>query len=742
MGFDVFLCRMKKKYNIKNLDCANCAAALEKHIQKIEEINSATINFSAGTLVIDAQDAGYEQTFAKVLRIVHEIEPDVIIEEPNAKAQKKFPTKKVITYSLLAVGVAVGGVALWTKLPIWAFWTLLVASALLIGWQTYYKACVLLVKGTINENLLVTISVVGAIALGEHMEGLMVVLLYTIGKILEGAAVERSKHSISALMELQPEYANLIEENGTHKVEPKSVEVGSHILVKLGERVPLDGICVSEGGFVDARHLTGESAPVRINKGDEVKSGSIVLDGIFEIETTKVYADSTVSQIMNLLESASEKKSKTETFIAKFSKWYTLIVVVAAFITFGIAFAVLGDVKTAVYRGLTFLVISCPCAFAISVPLAYFSGIGNASKKGILIKGSNYLDICANLNTIVFDKTGTLTKGHFGIEKIECFNKNYTSEQILKIAASGEQFSIHPIARAIMHAAKGTELFEVKNFKEIAGKGISYEIEGKKYEIVGDDAVLGASVAVFCDNKKIGKIALVDQIKPASYIAISALKKKKIKTIILSGDNTTITTAVASELGVDEFHADLEPKDKFAWLEKLTGLKDKHKRVGFVGDGINDAPSLRLADVGISMGLEGSPATVEASDVVLVDDNPEKLVSLIDLSFNTRKIVIENIAFAFTVKIAFLLLSAFGISGMLWAVFADVGVTLLAVLNSMRALFYHLPKNATAAINASGHEECCECCNHNNSHSHSNCGEHNCNCSDHKECACSEEHHH
>lgn len=683
---------MKNKYKIKNLDCANCALALETQIKKIDGVYNAAINFSASTFILEADDARYEEIFKNVLRIVHDFEPDVIIEEPNAKAVRKISVREIVSYCTLVLGIAIGAVVLFVKdLPLAAYWPLLISAVLLLGWQTYYKALMLLIRGVVNENLLVTISVAGAIGVGEHMESMMVILLYSVGKLLEAKAVERSKRSISALMELQPEYANLMHDEHVHKVSPEEVEVGSTILVKMGERVPLDGVCISDGGFVDMRHITGESAPVKIEKGAEVVSGSIVLDGVFNIKTTKEYKDSTVSQIMSLLESAAEKKSKTETVISKFARFYTLIVVACAVITFGITWAVLKNVDTAIYRGLIFLVVSCPCAFAISVPLSYFSGIGNASKKGILIKGSNYLDVCAKLDTVVFDKTGTLTSGHFAVEKIEPINTDKTEEEILLLAASGEQFSIHPIARAILHATKGKKLFKVTNFKEVAGTGISYSVGKNKYSLSSDPTTNGASVALLENNKQIARIVLVDKIKDTSFIAVPALLKKKLRCVILSGDNTGVTTEVAGALGINEFYANLEPKDKFAWLENLKKTHSKTK-VAFVGDGINDAPSLRLADVGISMGLEGSPATVEASDVVLVDDNPEKLVQLVELSRNTRKIVIENIVFACVVKVAFLALSAAGVTGMLFAVFADVGVTLLAILNSLRTLIYKLPK--------------------------------------------------
>jgi len=699
---------MRKKFRIKNLDCASCAAALENQIRKIDGVVDAAITFATSSFVLETNDDIFNDVFAKVIKLTHEMEPDVIIEEMGTKAKEKFfSPRKIVAYSTLIAGATIGIVACKVEsLPGFAFWPMLIVGALLIGWETYYKALRLLIKGTINENLLVTISAAGAIAIGEHFDGLMVVILYTIGKILESLAVEKSKSSIEALTELQPEYANVINGNITHRVDPSDVKVGDHIIVKMGERVPLDGICLTDGGFIDCRHLTGESAPVKIEKGEEIRSGSIVLDGIFEIKVTKKYSDSTVSQIMNLLENASEKKSKTESFISNFAKWYTLIVVALSFVTFGIVYAILKDSSVAIYRGLTFLVISCPCAFAISVPLSYFSGIGNASKKGILVKGSNYLDVCANLSTVVFDKTGTLTSGHFDIKKIEVIDKTKTENDILVLAASGEQNSIHPIARAIVHGAKGNKLVKVKNFAETVGVGVSYTIGKNNYKITGDSTNTGATVQILENEKVIGKITLIDEIKPESYLAINALNHKKITSIMLSGDGKKVSESVAKELGLSEYHAKMEPKDKFSFLENLILTKKKGQNIAFVGDGINDAPALRLADCGISMGLEGSPATVEASDVVLVDDNPAKLKELIDLSKNTRKIVIENIAFACIIKVLFLVLSSIGISNMFFAVFADVGVTVLCTLNSLRALFYHLPHNK------------CDCHEHKHHHKH------------------------
>ncbi|MDE6583321.1 MAG: cadmium-translocating P-type ATPase, partial [Clostridia bacterium] len=516
-----------------------------------------------------------------------------------------------------------------------------VVSALLLGYKTYYKAIRLLLRGIINENLLVTISVVGATFVSEHMEGLMVIALYSIGKVFESLAVNKSRKSIEKLAKLQPEYAVVLDKDENEiRMSPKDVEVGAVTIVKAGEKVPLDGVVIDGNCSVDMQSLTGESVPVSKKVGDEILSGSIVLDGVLKIKTTSEYAESTTTKIMNLVENASQNKSKTETFISKITRWYTLAIVVLALVVWGIVWAVTKDFNEAIYRGLIFLVVSCPCAFAISVPLAYFSGLGNASKNGVLIKGSNFLDACSHLSTVAFDKTGTLTTGIFEIEQITSFDKSKDEQTILLLCATGEQYSLHPLAKTICGACE-QKLYKATSVKEIAGHGVEFVYKKNKYFVGRKSKNLSSTVVeLFENDNKIGQISLHDTIKHTSKDACMQLKDMGVKTVLLSGDNQEIVAKVADEIGVDESYGKLLPQDKYDWIEKN---KSKKNTIGYVGDGINDAPSLTLSDVGISMGINGSPASIEASDVVLVDDNPEKIISAIKISKYTRKIVIENI---------------------------------------------------------------------------------------------------
>ena len=672
---------MKKVVKIEGLDCPNCARALECEINKLKDVESASIDFVHSKLTYECKDE--EKAYDEIVKLTKHIEPKAKISKEKAK-YKLVDKNFVINIIFLILGIASGLVAILVTLPAWAFWTLFVLSALLLGYQTYLKAIKLLFKGNVNENVLITLSVIGAAVIGEYMESLMVICLYSIGKILEGLAVNKSKRSIEELTNLQPEYANLLVDSKEERVSPEDVELGSTIIVRAGEKVPLDGVILEGSSMLDTQSLTGESLPYSVSKGDEILSGSIVLDGVLTIKTTKTCTESTVSKIMNLIENAENKKSKTETFISKITRWYTLGVFILSVLVWGIVWAVTKDFNTALYRGLIFLVVSCPCAFAISVPLSYFSGIGNASKKGILIKGSNYLDACAKLDIVAFDKTGTLTTGQFNIEKVESFRDNLTEEDIIYLASLGEQNSLHPLAKSIL-ANNKKELVEVDNVKEIAGEGVYFTFYGKTY-FIGRKGKEGknTSVEVYENEVLIGKIYLSDTIKESSRVACEELNSMGIKTVLLSGDNKEIVESVGNSLGIQECKYSLLPQDKYNWIEE----NKKGKTLAYVGDGINDAPSLMLADVGISMGINGSPASIEASDIVLVDDNPNKVTMAVKLSKYTRKIVWENIIFSAGIKFTFLLLGAIGITGMLPAVLADVGVTVLAILNSMRALRY------------------------------------------------------
>lgn len=677
---------MTKKYKIQGLDCPNCARALEEQLNLGKYIKSAKIEFVKSTLEIKSDDDN--QALEEAIHITKEIEPSAKIIVGNS-GNKKSKNSVIVDISLLALGVVMAVLVLTIPMPVWLYWTMFVTSALLMGYKTYYRAIKLLFKGTINENFLVTLSVIGATLVGEHCDGLMVVALYTIGKILEGIALNKSKKSIEELTNIKPEFAYVVDENNEEtKVDPSEIKIGDIIIVKAGEKVAVDGVVISGNVTLNTQSLTGESLPVNVGEGDEVLSGSIVLDGILYIKATKEYKNSTVSKILNLIENASDKKAKTETVISKISRWYTLGVILLAIGVWGIVWIVTQNLSTAIYRGLIFLVISCPCAFAISVPLSYFSGIGNASRNGILVKGSNYLDILTKIKAVDFDKTGTLTTGEFEIVNVIPKGK-YKKEEIVFYACLGEQFSNHPLAKGITRNCT-PKLPKPKKFKEIAGEGVYFEYNSNNYFVGRRQKDLQKTmVEVYENDEQIGIIELNDEIKETTADCIKNLKAMGIKTIMLSGDNENVVKEVATNIGLDEAYGKLLPEDKYRFIENQ---KNNKIAMAYVGDGINDAPSLTLADVGISMGLNGSEASIEASDIVIANDNPEKIVEAIKISKFTRKIVWQNIILAAVIKLTFLTLGALGVTGMLSAVIADVGVTLVAILNSLRALKYK-PKN-------------------------------------------------
>lgn len=673
---------MIKKYKIEGLDCPNCAKSLEYEINKLDSVTSAKIDFVKGEISIDSPDENL--ALGETIALTKKLEPDATIIA-KIKTNKKSNASLVTSIVLLALGIALAIILLTVKMPTWLFWTLFVSSALMMGYKTYYKALILLFKGTINENFLVTLSVIGAAAVGEHCDSLMVIALYSIGKLLESLALNKSKKSIEELTKIKPEFAMVLDENNNEvKKDPSEIKIGDIFVVRAGEKVAVDGIVTSGNVSLNTQSLTGESLPTSVSEGDEILSGSIVLDGVVFVKATSLYSDSTVSKILDLLDNATEKKAKTETVISKISKYYTFGVIALAICVWGIVWAVTKNFDQAIYRGLIFLVVSCPCAFAISVPLSYFSGIGNASRHGILIKGSNYLDVLAKLNTIAFDKTGTLTTGEFEITQIKT-NGEIDEKELIYLASLGEQYSTHPLAKAIL-SQNTKKLKKVKNVKEIAGKGVSFEFGENNYFVGRQSKDLSATIVeVFENDKLLGEIYFSDTIKSTAKQTIADLKLLNIKTVMLSGDNDQTVQKVADEIGIDEAHSKLLPEDKFKWIESQ---KQTKTQIGYVGDGINDAPSLSLADVGISMGLNGSSASIEASDIVIANDNPQKIVDGIKISKFTRKIVWQNIILSAAIKVIFLTLGAFGVTGMLSAVIADVGVTLLAILNSLRALKY------------------------------------------------------
>lgn len=678
---------MKKEYNVIGLDCGHCALTLEKYLERVAGVRYCNINFSTSKLFLEIDDDNAGKIIKEIMKTAKQVNPSVKITEEKGD-EKGIGIWDIIFYVL---GLALGIVTIFVgkQLPTIWFYIILVLSLLLMGYKTYWKAILQLGHFKINENTLITISIIGAVAVGESREGLMVIALYTLGKMLESRAVNFSRKSISTLINNQPEYAVLLQGEKEVKVKPEVVKIGDVIIVKAGEKVPLDGKIISGRASIDRSHLTGESEPIVVKEQDEIQSGSIVLDSAIVIEVTSLYKDSTVARILNLVSNASNKKSKTETFIAKFSSWYTLGVIVLSVVVFGISWLVLHDIDTAVYRGLIFLVVSCPCAFAISVPLTYFSGIGRCSKQGILVKGSNFIDTCAKIDELVLDKTGTLTTGQFKVEKVEVSGK-IKENKLLEIVASGEKNSLHPIAKAICEYYGKEPKLNITNFQEIAGKGIEYSIGKSTYFVGKEKSSKGYTIVSIKENEKeIGKIYLKDEIKPYAKEMIENMHALGIKTMMLTGDNNMVAKSVAKSLELDEYKAELLPAEKFEIIEnkKKDGI-----RVGFVGDGLNDAPALTLSDVGISMGIMGSPATIEASDVVIANDNLNQLPKLVKISRKTKRIALGNIIFAGVTKLTFLILGALGITGMTLAVFADVGVTLLAILNSLRVLAYKTEK--------------------------------------------------
>lgn len=578
--------------------------------------------------------------------------------------------------------------------------TVLGMAYLIAGYDILIKALKNIIKGKVfDENFLMGIATLGAIGIKEYPEAVMVMVLYQIGEYLQDKAVEKSQNSITELMDIRPDYANLEKDEDLTKISPYEVKIGDTIIVKTGEKIPLDGIIIDGTATLDTSALTGESRPREVKIGDEAISGCINTNGLLKIRVTKEYGQSTVSKILDLVENASSKKTKTENFITKFAKIYTPVVVLAALFLAILPPLILGsNFSVWINRALTFLVISCPCALVISVPLGFFAGIGGASKCGILVKGSSYLELLSKPETIVFDKTGTLTQGCFKVVKI-VQQEDTTKEELLELTAYAESYSNHPIALSIKKAYdKNIDKNRISEISEIAGNGVRAEINGCSI-LVGNENLLknhnisyqkanetGTIVYTAKNSKFLGYIVISDKLKEDAQKAIIELKKLKLQTVMLTGDTEESGLAVAKELNIDKAYTQLLPIDKVDKIEDIIEQKTKNKSVIFVGDGINDAPVLTRADVGIAMGGLGSDAAIEAADVVIMDDKPTKVATAIKIAKQTLTIVKENIAFALGIKVLFLILGAFGFVTMWGAVFADVGVTLIAVLNSLRAL--------------------------------------------------------
>ncbi len=695
---------MKKyEYEIAGLDCAACANEIQEGLNKNSEIKNANVNFAKMKLTYETDTLSKEG----IEKIVQSIEPEVELLEVNSKskdlknekAQKENRKKLWIHILRLVIGAIVAGVGLYIPMPKVASTIFIVLGYAVLLFKTVKNAVKLLFKSkTINENLLITISCIGAYLVGKSSEGLMVIILYEIGKILEEKAINKTRKSISDLMDIKPEYANLKKGDEIEIVEPSEVKVGDIVVAKQGEKIPLDGVVVKGTASLNTASLTGESKPQDVDENDIVLSGSIVLEGLLEIKVTEKYENSTVSKILELVENATDKKAKTETFVNKAAKIYTPIVIGIAILV-GIFLPLISNVtyggeNGSIYRALIFLVISCPCAIAISVPLCYFSGIGKSSKEGILIKGSDYLDELKDVKEIVFDKTGTLTKGQFGISKIEVYSDKYVENDVLKYVVWGESYSNHPIAKSIVRNAKNVETKKVENYEEITGKGIKYNIDGKTVlagnsSLVGKEDEVAESTKIYLkiDDELVGAILLKDEAKHGTKEAIQALNSRGIVTKMFTGDNKKAAKQIAEELGISEFEAEMLPDQKYSELEKeLEKYKGTNGKVAFVGDGINDSPVLARADVGISMGGVGSGSAIEASDIVVMTDSIDRIDCAIDISKKTSKIIKQNLIFSIGVKIIVLVLSILGVANMWEAVFADVGATLITVLNSLRIL--------------------------------------------------------
>lgn len=709
--------------SIEGLDCPNCAAKVERKINTLEGIKEATVDFLGKKIVVLADEISENELVELIQTEVDKIEDGVKVFVPKVQAGEsssegedtgKIKKKLLIGGVLFVLGIFVPKTLFIPKLVIF------LVSYLVIGGDVLLSAFKNILNGQVfDENFLMAIATVGAFAIGEYPEGVAVMLFYQLGELFQGIAVNNSRKSIVSLMDIRPDYANIKVGEGIKKVSPEEIKVGEIIVVKPGEKVPLDGKIVKGVSTFDTSALTGESLPREAKAGDDVLSGFINKNGLIEIQVAKVFSESTVSKILYLMENAGSKKSKTENFITKFARYYTPAVVITALIVAIIPPLLIQGATFSdwIYRALIFLVVSCPCALVISIPLGFFGGIGGASRHGILIKGTNYLEVLNNLESVVMDKTGTLTKGIFKVTevntenniKINDFQNNkteLTKPLLLKYAAHIEKFSNHPIAQSIVaeyeNSVSKVDENVVKDFEEISGFGIKVNINNHQF-LAGNSKLmdlenitfdkkenLGTAIYLAADGKYIGNILISDEVKEDSARAIKGMKENGVKEIVmLTGDNEAIGKNIAEKLGIDKVFTELLPNEKVEKLEEIYKTKSEKGKVAFVGDGINDAPVLARADLGIAMGGAGSDAAIEAADVVIMNDEPSKIVTAIKIAKKTKEIVWQNITIAFAIKIVVMALGLFGDATMWEAVFADVGVALLAVLNATRVLRYN-----------------------------------------------------
>ena len=675
----------KYKYRLNNLDCANCANKIEERLKKENNLSDVVVNFSSLTLSFMSND---DIKIEDISNIVTKIEPEVVVTKIDEEVKEN---KKNYNLIRLIIGIIIALLGLYVNFNNEIInKILIIASYVILLYRTFKVAVKMLIKShTINENALITISAIGAYFVDKQMEGLMVITLYEIGKILEEKAVNNSRNSIKDLMNIKQDFANKVVGDKTKVINVEDVKINDILIIKKGEKIPVDGIIIEGETKLNLFSLTGESDLVNKKENDEVLSGSINEEKVIKIKATKLFNDSTVSKILSLIEDATDKKSKTETFVAKMAKYYTPIVLIISVITF-ICFILFTDLTTyeSIYRALVFLVISCPCAIAISVPLSYFTGIGVSSKNGILVKGSNYLDLLSRVNKIVFDKTGTLTSGAFKVTSFNLLDSSYSEDYILKLYALGENLSNHPIAKSIMNYVNIDVNEKVKNHKEIEGLGVSYTYDDKKIKIgnnkmfnLKDDGSLNIYLSI--DDKIVSSLTINDGIKEGVENTLNELSKKGIETYMFTGDSKENALSISEKLNIDKVYYELLPTEKYEKLEELLNDKDV---VAFIGDGINDAPSLKRADIGISMGSIGSSSAIEASDIVIMDDDISKINKAISISNKVKRIIKENLVFSIGVKILILVLSAIGLANMWQAVFADVGVTIISILNTLRIM--------------------------------------------------------
>ena len=676
---------MKYTFKLSGLDCVNCANKIEIKLNEHKDIDKAIVNFNK--LIITVYSNKPDFNVDEVKKIVNEIEPDVCVisDMEDDKKNKNGIGRELVE---LIVGIVLFLISMIIKNNIINEVLLVVAYIILLR-VVFVKAIKLLMKGRIDENLLVTISCIGAYFTDNIHEGLMVIVLYNIGKILEKIAVNNSRKSIKELMNIKPEYANKMVHDEVVRVSPEELEIGDIIVIKNGEKVPVDAVVIEGSSKMNTAMITGESKLLTVGENDKILSGMINTSSVLKVRVSNTYEDSTVAKILSLLDEATDKKAKTETFVSKAAKIYTPVVLVLSLLTFLLLplFSSF-NYSESLYRALVFLVVACPCAIVISVPLSYFSGIGKASKLGILIKGSDYLDTISDIDTIIFDKTGTLTTGEFRDYELVILDDKYKKTEIEKYYVTGESLSNHPIAKSIINLFGNSKYKDIFDYTEVSGKGISYKYLDDMVKIGSSSYCLSQehddAIYLNINDKNIAKLYLKDSLKKESKSVVKRLQEMGKKVKMYTGDNKEIADDIAKKLNIDEYNYGLLPQDKYKLLERDL----VHDNVMFIGDGINDAPTLAKSTIGVSLGGVGSDAAIESADIVIMNDDLTKLITCINVSKYTRKIIKQNLLFAILVKILVLVLSFLGIASMWQAVFADTGVTLITIINTTRILKY------------------------------------------------------